>query len=260
MITLPQITADDNWSGTSEDPNQPGVEVANRESTMDLDEHRRIVLAAKSLFAGNAQFPAGGGDAWESLRQLRTVFTTTSNQVVRISKGIHQPGVDPHIQLSMGVTIGNEVRNVQFHLNLTAEDRDYDKAGDMRFTWKAVQFTAVRGKVVAAWPTAVARKVKEKNIRRLSISPAQWQVVKDAMDQAKLNTIEKDKKQASKDEVTAFTKAWSAFRPKNHATLKALKAKPAEIQEALLDGGKFTEGTTMISYNKKTKVLTLGTA
>lgn len=257
MITLPQITAGDNWQGTSEDPNQLGVEVPNLESSMNLEEHRRIVLEAKSLFAGNAQFPAQGGDAWESLRQLRTIFTTTSDKVVRISKGIHQPGVDPHLQLSAAVTLGNETRNVQFHLNLTAEDRDFDKTGDMRFTWKAVQFTAVSGKVLAAWPANVARRVKEKNIRRLSISPAEWQKVKDAMEQAKLNAIEKKKKQAGKDEVTAFTKAWSSFKPKNLSTLKALNAKPSEIQEALLDGGKFTEGATTIRYNKKTKTLTL---
>lgn len=255
MITLPQITAADNWSGMSEDPNQPGVLVPNLDSKMDLEEHRRIVLEAAALFTG--PFPAYAGPAWESLRQLRTVFTTTTKEPVYISKGIHQPTVDPHIQLTMAVKNDNTTKNVQFHLNLTAVDRGDDRSGTMRYTWKAVQFTAVAGNVLAAWPQAVARKVKEQNIRRLSVSPSEWQKVKDAVDKAKQAAADKQKAQATKDEITDFTKAWTPFKQKNFAALKALTTKAGDIQAALLATGTFTEGTTTIGYQKKTKTLSL---
>jgi hypothetical protein len=172
MITMPEdvLSTDESggWDGRSEDPNT-GIEHPNTESAMSWAEHQRIVCAARSLLTG--QIEISPADVKKAFRELQSAYNDpASRSVVKVSKGIHQPTVNPHLQMRLvssfyqGQTVTEVVR--LFHLDVSAVD-----SPDMtdRFQWKGVQFSFVHGNQSFKWPLAATPIIK-KTGRRQSVS------------------------------------------------------------------------------------------
>ncbi len=261
MITLPQITEDGNWAGVSKDSNDQFQDNQNTETTMGLEEHRRIVLAAVSLFLpANGAFLTENSRPAEYLRQLKAVYTTTSNKALKISKGIHQPTVNPHMQLTLDVDIDGKTIPVAFHLNVSARDKGDDTSGERRFVWEGVQFTAAGHGQVACWPKQVNVLCKEtKSMRRRSIGQSDWDQVVEAVAAAKLKAEQKKVTNANRAEETAFIQAWTLYRKNNFAKVKGLTGSLADIQKTLKESGEFKQGGTVITctFNKAKKTFTI---
>jgi hypothetical protein len=173
MITLPaDIKKDDNWNGYSMDQ---GAQVKNLDSGMGFPEHQRIVCAAKTFIATMAYSDEELGEnvAREALMILKEAFTDPDGGAVYITKGIHQPNYDPHIQLKV------DGHDRLFHLNVSAEENVQAIDGHGFFHWKAVSVSARvrnhRGDPetqfdYAQWPAGVAAKLRRDANRRNSIS------------------------------------------------------------------------------------------
>jgi hypothetical protein len=103
MITLPQdVHQGGNWSGTSTDH---GRTVRNLESLMSWPEHQRIVVGARGLLV-SLDYPQKDQDenlAKKALVVLKEAYTTSSNGVLYGTKGIHQPYLNPHMQLTVEI-------------------------------------------------------------------------------------------------------------------------------------------------------------
>jgi hypothetical protein len=178
------------WDGR--DGNNP-----NKQTTMDWAEHQRIVAEARGLL-GDGKF--GGemegrrnyisGDVRTAFKQLYAAYAKSGASVVRVSKGIHQPTVDPHLQLRTSTQHdGGPVLHHKFHLNVSAEPvPDVDGLGTGRFIWKPVQFAMKHlDDQVYRWPRVVTVSRKDParrrgpRVRRLSISTATLQAHMDVL-------------------------------------------------------------------------------
>lgn len=181
MITMPSdVKQEANWSGTSKDSNT-GATVSNLESSMSFAEHQRIVCDAKVLIA-TLNYPQEDQDANKAkaaLMILKSAYTTNDTGAVYISKGIHQPRSDPHIQLS--VDDGGET--YLYHLDVSAHDVVTADDGSGHFHWRGVRFSArIRNDKPsweaekydwAVWPEGVVVTKKAFRSRRDSISGPQ---------------------------------------------------------------------------------------
>src|SRR5262245_59036187 len=119
MITLPEhVHQGGKWSGTSTDH---GKTVPNVESLMSWPEHQRIVVEAKGLLTSlnYSQQDQDDNLAKEALMLLKEVYTTNSNGVLYVTKGIHRPQDDPHMQLKVRI----DDRSQKYHLDVSADQR-----------------------------------------------------------------------------------------------------------------------------------------
>jgi hypothetical protein len=139
------------WDGVSPHP-QEGHDVANKESEMDWPEHQRIVFAAAGLLANlpTENINAAG----ELLVKLKAAYNS-DDYVLKVTKGIHQPYTNSHIQVTLFESDGT-TKVSSFHLNVSPA---VTVLAD-RFQWKPVQFTAeavewIKGQKImryAEWP------------------------------------------------------------------------------------------------------------
>jgi hypothetical protein len=189
MITLPaDVKKGANWDGVSKDPNT-GAMVNNLESAMSFAEHQRIVCGARDLLV-NMDFTAVDQQAnlaKAALMILKAAYCDVDGGTVYISKGIHQPYGNPHIQL----TVEKDGDDHLFHLDVSAHEVVSDDSGKEHFHWRGVCFSA-RVKNNAAfgdpntfdtffWPQGVAPTPKRFRDRRDSISGPQLQKVNNAI-------------------------------------------------------------------------------
>ncbi|QYF95733.1 hypothetical protein KY495_11590 [Massilia sp. PAMC28688] len=176
MITLPEHVLESTvepegqtWDGHDSVTGHP-----NKETAMPWSEHQRIVCAAVHLLQGE---PPGNADVKKIFRELKSAYVDpVGRSVVRVSKGIHQPTVDPHLQLR---TItdwgGGNISYHKFHLNVSAVAVPAtDNLDDDRFQWTPVQFTFLHtNNQTYAWPALAVPVEKKGDLkRRLSISDA----------------------------------------------------------------------------------------
>jgi hypothetical protein len=168
MITqAADIEEKQGWDGVSNDPYVLSP-VLNLDSNMNLKEHQRIVYNARHLLAGElalddkSDTPAG-----RALKLLQQAYNTNdlANAVLKISKGIHQPETNPHMQLTLvyGTT------NYLYHLDVSVSDTPIEGLPDY-FHWVGVQFSSKIGQTTACWPLNAVRTTKFK-LRRRSIAP-----------------------------------------------------------------------------------------
>jgi len=168
----------------------------NKESDMDFAEHRRIVSDALCrLLPGMPK--QGKTNAQRKLVELAEAYDgKDDDDVLYISKGIHQPRSNPHMQLKL--ERGRRVIGA-FHLNVSAVDAGKDlhttlSKGETRrlneegyFHWFGVQFTAdADGSPRACWPKGdPPRDMKNQATRRrMSIAPDDLQDTIDEINRA----------------------------------------------------------------------------
>jgi hypothetical protein len=223
MITMPaDVLATDvsgGWDGESEDKNTGNVN-PNKETGMSWAEHQRIVCAARNLLTTEIQLLPD---------EVKTVFDTLksafneqgSKYVVRVSKGIHQPTVNPHIQLYLQGTYRQKGEvylkdhGKMFHLNLSAVDTA-EKSDS--FQWKGVQFSYKHNGMSYQWPVnAVITKKSLAVGRRNSVSSVDLQAFINKLAHDKVvaeNQLKQDK----------FDAAWATLiakhKPSNNKPTK----------------------------------------
>lgn len=169
MITMPEhVLATDafgGWDGRSVDPNT-NKEHPNKETGMDWAEHQRIVCAARGLLA--SEIETAPSTVKQAFKELQSAYNTAdSRSVVRVSKGIHQPEDNPHIQLRVVTKFGQGQEAVRkFHLDVSAQDTPLK---DEAFQWAGVRFSFKHVNNRYYWPLA-ASPIVRKDARRKSIS------------------------------------------------------------------------------------------
>lgn len=136
---------------------------------MDWAEHQRIVCSARGLLAGSIE--TAPADVKKAFKELQSAYNdANSRSVVKVSKGIHQPAVNPHIQLRMVSTFRNAgvvTESVkQFHLDVSAVDTPHMADA---FQWTGVQFSYVHNNQTYKWPQNATPIIKKRE-RRNSVS------------------------------------------------------------------------------------------
>jgi len=239
MITLPaDIKQDDNWNGTSTDH---GLQVRNLDSGMLFTEHQRIVCNAKT-FISTMTYTAEElqeNAARRALETLKEAFTEADGDPVYITKGIHQPNSDPHIQLRVGDD------GPLYHLNVSAEEEVETLSGTKYFHWKAVSVSArIRNGNgtysgldlydYAQWPAGVVAKTRYAS-RRNSISPG-WLLKLNADIQAERDRAreQSDRDQLKNQVIAAITRLGLTIKNKR-------------------DSGKLIDGET-VTFQTKTGI------
>ncbi len=246
MITLPEhvLQADKgvtgfSWDGESPHPEEPDVMVPNLESTMDWAEHQRIVCSARKLLT-TWSADKHQGKAKDAFKALNDAYNTPdSRSVLRVSKGIHQPLVNAHLQLRVDRTFGSASKGNEgsavytFHLNVEASEIKGVEGLDNSFQWEGVQFSYKNEKVWAKWPAlAVAPRMKNKLTRRQSISAVDLAEHTRKLEQERK---EKERLAAAASLEEQIQKALAVLEEKEGLTLRKLKNEPP---------AKFWKGTT----------------
>lgn len=171
MITQPQhVTKTQSWDGTSTVMHgRRSVVVRNKETTMDWAEHQRIVCAARSLMATRPDLSENTDRARFITEAFFDLYMAYNGQGValEVSKGIHQPGSDPHLQIK---TRG-KTRVYTFHLVVSDTQATGAPGLENRFQWQPIAFTLVdfkttveqgrrtETKVTYTWPLNAGRAV-----------------------------------------------------------------------------------------------------
>ncbi|MBN3757745.1 hypothetical protein G3N95_32815 [Paraburkholderia sp. Tr-20389] len=190
MITMPEDVLQANegevgfsWDGTSPHPVYADATVKNKDTTMNWAEHQRIVCSAgKLLTSWTADEHTGKGK--KAFRALKDAYDGSNKQraVLRVSKGIHQPETNPHLQLRVVETFFNNEDNTSrsvnytFHLDVSATEITSPGLVD-RFQWDGVRFSYEDENNWYRWPVlAVPPRAKNSSAsRRASISYASLQ-------------------------------------------------------------------------------------
>jgi hypothetical protein len=175
MITLPsEIQQGDTWDGRT------GFQ-KHLDSSMTFEEHQRIAFNALSLLAGDLAVAENA--AGEKLKALKEAYEGGSkDSVLYISKGIHQPETNPHMQLQLKRGTSSHT----YHLNVTVSDNDIPGLPQSYFHWVGVQFAAEAGSASACWPLIAMRDTKFKHPRRrMSIAPSEVQPMIEAIARTK---------------------------------------------------------------------------
>jgi hypothetical protein len=270
MITLPEhvLQADKgvigfSWDGESPHPERDDVMVPNKETEMDWAEHQRIVCNARQLLTSWSA-DKHTGKAKEAFKALNDAYhTPDSRSVMRVSKGIHQPETNAHLQLRVVTTFGSLAKGTAasvfhtFHLNVAATEIKGVDGLDDRFQWEGVQFSYENASLWARWPVlAVVPRMKNSTAsRRLSISAVSLAAHKIALAEAKK---EEERLAAQATLEDQIQKALDVLKEKENVTLRKLKNEPP---------AKFWKGTTKafvvnpygkgyyVEWNAKTKTL-----
>lgn len=189
LILPSELKRRGSWDGTSAHPVVPGRMVPNKETAMTWAEHIRIVLEAGKLLAG--EVPEEFADLKHAYHGERSGSGTGSVSSVElyVSKGIHQPETNPHIQLETEAQLLTRdnpsdkksklvprtdvpPRIWKYHLNVSAVDTP--QKGDS-FQWVGVQFSRQVGNTIHVWPKSATIVMKSPVTtigRRNSISSA----------------------------------------------------------------------------------------
>jgi hypothetical protein len=231
MISQPtDVLQDANWRGTSVDPATNNVN-PNLDSSMDWAEHQRIVHGARGLLAG--AIAINPPEVQEMFEYLRTAYNdNTSASTVTVSKGIHQPTVNAHIQIELMrkyYDADDKIKRAyqRYHLNVSAVDTP---GKDDSFQWTGVQFTVKHGETYYGWPIVANHRLKSGAlVRRNSISQ---------VDLTKHEDDLKKQRQAADTalKLEAFNEVWSAFLAEQKLTKDTKYNKPPS--------DKFRNGTT----------------
>lgn len=251
----------------------------NKETAMDWAEHQSIVFAARGLL-GDGSF--GGekvgkqnyisGDVRTAYKQLYAAYAKPGASVVRVSKGIHQPTVDPHLQLRTSTQHGSgPVLHHKFHLNVSAEPvLGVDGLDTGRFTWTPVQFAMKHvDKKIYKWPrvVTVSRKDRQNNLkaRRLSISTADLQAHMDVLaeERAAAEEAEREAKAAAALKLKGdnFDSALEAFLDLHGGKSRKISATQGPFPSDKFKNGTSTarvqiaSGVCTIKYDKATNVI-----
>ena len=221
MIALPaDVLATDasgGWEGQSMDSNTGNIN-PNKVTAMSWAEHQRIVCNSGGLLAGDIVILPD--EVKKVFDNLKSAFTVTGSKfVVRVSKGIHQPTTNPHMQLYLQGTFKEKgltylkAGGKKFHLNLSAIDTA-EKTDS--FQWKGVQFSYMHDGMSYNWPVNAVITMKRPTIgRRNSVSAVDLQ--------AFIKKGEEEKRAAEANAVQEkFDAAWKAlaakYKPSNAAT------------------------------------------
>jgi hypothetical protein len=270
MITLPEHVqkADEgvtgfSWDGKSPHPQRPDEQVPNKDTTMNWAEHQRIVCNARKLLTSWTS-DKHKGKAKDAFKALNDAYNTPdSRSEMRVSKGIHQPLTNAHLQLRVVASFGSVSKGTDanavytFHLNVGAtEIKGIDGLED-RFQWEGVQFTYENAKVWECWPALpVAPRMKESSAsRRLSISAVSLAAHQRSLDEARKAEERLDAQTTLEGQIQ---KALDTLKEKEGLTLRKLKNEPP---------AKFWKGTTKafvvngygkgyyVEWNAKTQTL-----
>lgn len=139
LIQPSAITQRATWNGTSPHPQTVGRSVPNLDSSMDWAEHQSIVVKGLALLAGDS--------VPELFKQLKSAYEDTvvdgRKTKIYVSKGIHQPETNPHLQLETeSKPINPKALGAPFirryHLVVSAVPM---AQMDGRFKWTGVQFS-----------------------------------------------------------------------------------------------------------------------
>lgn len=139
LIQPAAITQRATWNGTSAHPQTVGRTVPNLDSSMDWAEHQAIVVKALALLAGDT--------VPELFKLLKSAYEDTvvdgRKTKIYVSKGIHQPETNPHMQIEAEskpinpkATGAPYIR--RYHLVVSAVPT---AQMDGRFKWTGVQFS-----------------------------------------------------------------------------------------------------------------------
>ena len=139
LILPSAITQRATWNGTSQHPQNALQTVKNLDSSMDWSEHQKIVTSALALLTG-AAVP-------EAFQYLKSAYEDKAvdgrKTQIFVSKGIHQPETNPHMQLETEtkstdpLAVGAAYVK-RYHLNVSAVPTPHMAN---RFKWFGVQFT-----------------------------------------------------------------------------------------------------------------------
>ena len=160
------------------------------------DSSVRIAFDALQLLSGDL----GGvpdNAAGAKLKALKEAYEGgDADDVLYISKGIHQPRSNPHMQLQLKRGKGTWYT---YHLNVTMAEDLIDGLAEDYFHWVGVQFTAeatsVYGNQQASWPLVATMDVKGRhNRRRQSIAPKNVQARIEAIARAEQEERERQEK------------------------------------------------------------------
>lgn len=175
MITVPadveKSDASGGWDGV--DDGNP-----NLESAMAWSEHQRIVCDARNLVVGqefNFAVQQVNADGKKKFKRLRDAYSRVGGRsVLKVSKGIHQPLADPHLQLKLTTTYGGgqdqQIVVDTFHLRVSAV-ASAEMEG--RFVWTPKQFSVEHNGAYVRWPEAAVISRKQGGLnRRNSVSAA----------------------------------------------------------------------------------------
>jgi len=249
LILPSEIGQRGSWDGTSAHPVVAGRTVPNKETSMSWAEHQGIVLNASKLLIGAV--PEEFEDLKHAYHGEHSVSGTGSRSSVKIyvSKGIHQPETNPHIQLETEAQLlthqfpGDKKSKLvpktdappriwKYHLDVSAVDCK-NKADS--FQWVGVQFSRQVGSTIHVWPKTALVVMKSPATtvgRRNSISSADLAAHVDAVRLA--------------SEIQAFDELCMAFetthqiKPIDRNLRKAppLWVKPTYVGEPRLPTGK----------------------
>jgi len=164
ITTREHVNGVKEWNRSAPDPR--GVIRANLDTTMDWVEHQNIVVEARKLVATPIALDEPGEDgktAQKYFSWLHDAYNSPgvgAHKTLKVSKGIHQPHVNPHIQLQ--VTLDR--KSVLFHLDVSAKDLPADARAPVTpnvqyFRWEPVQFSCVVGGNTFRWPAAAVTQV-----------------------------------------------------------------------------------------------------
>lgn len=227
MITLPaDILQDTNWDGYSKDPGT-GSTNANKETAMNFAEHQRIVLDAKALLVNlnYSDQDQQANKAKKALMVLKEVYNSAaSTGVLYITKGIHQPYANPHLQVSV-VEDGEDP--VFYHLDVCDDTTVTDAVGTQHFHWRGVRFSArlrngqpswAQDKYdVAEWPENVPFAKRMNKDRRNSISPARLVALNLELQEAEAKRQQQAARDKSRNTILATVEAKLKLKPERAA-------------------------------------------
>lgn len=258
MITVPADVlasgVSGGWDGESVDSNTGRLN-PNKETSMTWAEHQRIVCAARSLLATDIQLvPDEVKKVFESLKSA--YHKQPTEYYLKVSKGIHQPFDNPHLQLYLqgtfrqkGVTYLQD-HGKKFHLNLSAVDAPEKEDA---FQWQGVQFSYMYNNTSYQWPVNAPVTPKSRAVgRRNSVSAVDLQ--------SYIRKLEEEKQAAeNKARQDKFDAAWALLiakhKPSNNKPTKNfhkgdtvihLKAQPRPFHI------KYDPGTGLISKTNAT--------
>jgi hypothetical protein len=270
-----------NWNGTSTINQQ---QVQNLESAMDFDEHVRIiqeahgVLSSFKMDALGEGTEKGLGEAKLAFSTLKACYESKNGHVVYVSKGIHQPTANPHMQLKLAAE-GKESEGSTFHLDVSAAGESYNYPEELleerdadRFIWKGVQFSYVNNKLRFAWPKSSTPVIFKKggHRRRQSISLASHNERLHALDEAKAvreQRLREEKEKRERDLAAAQKLAEQAKREEAQAAAQKLaleKAREDAVERGKKRGPLFKEffekhpNFSFVSKLEKTRIVDHG--